>query len=352
MSVALASQRAFDFFDLQKGIYAYLRSRSTFFLAERLSLAFAEFAAIGKRPRLPIDDPELFRQSQLALVALLEKDAERFADGTFPLSLLWPEPPLRHALRLPQIFFDAMAVVRRRELKRAKDFSPEAEKLARKLPEYYRRNFHFQSDGYLSQKSAELYEHQVELLFAGAADSMRRLIFPVLKERLRGKRTPRILEVGAGVGTTTRMLRTVFPEAEIRAIDLSLPYLQEAARKCKTVDWREGDATQLSERNQSVDVHLSVFLFHELPLSARKEVVAEAARVLRKGGTFIFVDSLQKGDDSRLDKPLLDFPKYFHEPFYKNYLLNPMNEILETAGLRVGGVEQGFFSKCVWAKKL
>lgn len=48
------------------------------------------------------------------------------------------------------------------------DVEPEA------FPDYYLQNFHHQTDGYLSDHSAALYDLQVEILFNGAADPMRR----------------------------------------------------------------------------------------------------------------------------------------------------------------------------------
>src|SRR3546814_756371 len=44
---------------------------------------------------------------------------------------------------------------------------------AGKLPGYYLQNFHFQSDGYLSDHSARLSDPPVEVLFGGGADAMR-----------------------------------------------------------------------------------------------------------------------------------------------------------------------------------
>src|ERR1044072_4365635 len=42
------------------------------------------------------------------------------------------------------------------------------------LPEHYRQNLHFQSDGWLSDHSAAIYDTQVEVLFTGAAHGMGR----------------------------------------------------------------------------------------------------------------------------------------------------------------------------------
>ena len=51
-------------------------------------------------------------------------------------------------------------------------------------PDYYLQNFHHQTDGYLSDHSAEIYDLQVEILFSGTADSMRRRVLSPLKKGL------------------------------------------------------------------------------------------------------------------------------------------------------------------------
>ena len=55
------------------------------------------------------------------------------------------------------------------------------------LPDYYRQNFHFQSDGWLSEHSAAIYDTQVEVLFTGAADVMRRRAFKPIAEWMAGR---------------------------------------------------------------------------------------------------------------------------------------------------------------------
>ena len=45
------------------------------------------------------------------------------------------------------------------------------------------------------------------------------------------------------------------------------------------------------------DVVTCIYLFHELPPRIRRAAVAEIRRLLRPGGTLIFVDSLQTGDE-------------------------------------------------------
>ena len=52
-----------------------------------------------------------------------------------------------------------------------------------RYPRYYLQNFHYQTDGWLSRPSAELYDHQVEVLFGGGADAMRRQALVPLRTR-------------------------------------------------------------------------------------------------------------------------------------------------------------------------
>ena len=99
-------------------------------------------------------------------------------------------------------------------------------------PAYYRRNFHWQTDGYLSRRSAELYNVGVELLFLGTADVMRRQIVPPIARELGGLGNPRarVLDVGTGTGSALRQLAQVFPDARYYGLDLS-PYYIDFARE-------------------------------------------------------------------------------------------------------------------------
>ena len=53
--------------------------------------------------------------------------------------------------------------------------------MSSRYPPYYLQKFHFQTDGYLSDGSAERYDHQVEVLFGGGAAAMRRHALVPLK---------------------------------------------------------------------------------------------------------------------------------------------------------------------------
>ena len=118
------------------------------------------------------------------LFELLKRDAALIGQGDAPLSVLTPQDPLGHGIRLLRILADGTAVGKRRRTHSAREFTKDARRWLDELPAYYRRNFHYQTDGYLSAHSAALYEHQVELLFRGGADPMRRMIIPPLRAHL------------------------------------------------------------------------------------------------------------------------------------------------------------------------
>ena len=300
-------------------------------------------------------DVATFKQLQQELFGLLSKDCENIQQGVYPLSVLKPESPVAHLMRLPRVLWDGVRIGMRRHRGRTTEFSAAAGELLDELPRYYRRNFHFQSDGYLSEESAELYEHQVEILFNGSADAMRRLIIAPLRERFGsgdGKGLT-FLEIGAGTGRTTRFVSQAFPKARIIATDLSTPYIKVAGRRLSAgypkVDFLQADGSHLPFQNGQFDAVYSVFLFHELPLEQRREILAESRRVLKDGGFFGFVDSIQKGDKPVFDTLLEDFPKSFHEPFYRNYIENSMEGLLEEQGFAAVRKDTGFFSKVAWA---
>src|SRR5438445_5190138 len=87
-----------------------------------------------------------------------------------------------------------------------------------------------------------------------------------------------------------------------------------------------------------------IFLFHELPPRIRRAVVSEIRRVLRPGGTLIFVDSLQTGDEPDYDGTLELFPVAFHEPYYESYLREDLDG-LWSPGFTPGERIPAYFSK-------
>src|SRR3954465_8246284 len=175
---------------------------------------------------------------------------------------------------------------------------------AERYPRYYRRMFHFQSDGYLSEASAERYDYQVEVLFGGGASLMRRQALVPLRAALRhypdGAATARLLDIGCGTGSFLREVKRNFPRLAVTVLDLSEPYLAVAERRL--ADWSRvtlipGAAEAIPFPDNQFEIVSCIYLLHELPPVVRRAVVDEIRRVLKPGGALIFMDSLQIGDE-------------------------------------------------------
>ena len=125
---------------------------------------------------------------------LLEQDWQEGETGIYPLSLLF-EDDWEEALQNYSLLWWEQPHTWQRVSDRSTQATPPPQDTT-DYPSYYLQAFHYQSNGYLSDNSAALYDLQVELLFNGTADAMRRRILKPLKTRLNSQvKTPKILDV-------------------------------------------------------------------------------------------------------------------------------------------------------------
>jgi ubiquinone/menaquinone biosynthesis C-methylase UbiE len=325
-------------------------ARSGVYLLEGLPLVLV--SRWFSRRDLPPPTNDQVRTAWKHIIKLHERDAENIENGVYPIRALEIENPWRHTRRFLEVMADGVKVAWRMRRNQTKEFTGKSARKAETSPDYYARNFHFQTDGYFSEASARRYDHQVEILFSGAAGAMRRLILPVLKRLT--SREGRWLEIGCGAGSATRAVLETFPKARVTALDLSSSYLkvaQDALRHYDHVDFIQGDAADLEFKDSAFDAIYSVYMLHELPMDVREKVVREAYRVLKPGGLLIFADSLQIDDDPELNWALERFPKAYHEPFYKNYSEDRIEDLLERVTGQKAQSTHEFFTKVVWIQK-
>lgn len=234
-------------------------------------------------------------------------------------------------------------------------------------PDYYHTAFHYQTNGWLSKKSADAYETSTETLFIGRQDAMQRMSLKPLVD-LSKKIVPtgkpmKVLEVACGTGRFMTFVRDNLPlQTEYTGIDLS-PFYLDAARDHDEY-WREkkkqqqrpninnilnnkrnvvvpkparliqAQAENLPFEDESFDAIVCVYLFHELPREIREKAVAEMSRVLTSNGNgiVVFTDSVQRGDRPIFDDAMDNF-EYMNEPFYKDYIRDDLPKHFENAGL-------------------
>jgi ubiquinone/menaquinone biosynthesis C-methylase UbiE len=121
----------------------------------------------------------------------------------------------------------------------------------------------------------------VPLIFQPYADDLAR--------RISSLKVSRILEIACGTGVVTRALdESLDPGVAIVATDLNPAMLEEARAQGtrRAVDWRPADAMTLPFPDASFDCVACQFGVMFFPDKAH--AFAEARRVLRPGGTFLF----------------------------------------------------------------
>jgi SAM-dependent methyltransferase len=138
------------------------------------------------------------------------------------------------------------------------------------------------SDKVFAGSIPEIYEtHLVPLIFEPyAAD---------LAHRLAARPLSRVLEIAAGTGVVTRALANALPaNVSIVATDLNQAMLDHASAvgTKRAVEWRQADAMRLPFGDAAFDAVVCQFGVMFFP--DKSKAFAEARRVLRPGGAFVF----------------------------------------------------------------
>jgi ubiquinone/menaquinone biosynthesis C-methylase UbiE len=332
-------------------------ARMAWFTGHYLATRRLDGLALGnKAPPLTIEQRRRSRSTRRALISgainLIRQDVGDIAAGHYraPRDMM-PDPveAVRDLLRYYHDLPGARARRRAGATDEARNLVLEGE-----YPDYFTQNFHFQTDGYLSRRSAELYDFQVEVLFTGTADAMRRRALAPISEFLKRPmpEPARLLDVGCGTGGFLAAVRHCWPDLTLAGLDISPPYLDRArGRDVRGVEFIQANAEKIPLADASRDIVTCIYLFHEVPRAVRRAIVGEMARVIRPGGRLILLDSLQLGDTPALDSALLGFPGTFHEPYYRDYLDHDLTGLLAEAGLKMVLERPAYLSKIVVADK-
>ncbi len=323
---------------------------------KELSTKLMEWLVPGSMPNTKPVPFELLTKLRRSMTSLEQTDWEEAEQGVYPKSQLFDAPWLEWASRYPLVWIDLPSTWERRRKRRVRDIPTEIKKEI--YPDYYLQNFHHQTDGYLSSHSAELYDLQVEILFNGTADSMRRRVLAPLKRGLkrfssRCSAGLRVLDVATGTGRTMQQIHGAIPEVELIGIDLSSAYLKQASkylnnRKNPLVQLVRANAEELPFANNTMQGITCVFLLHELPREARQNVLNDCWRVLEPGGILVLADSIQIADSPEFEDLLENFPKVFYEPFYNDYIKDDIERRLRESGF-IGITAESHFMTRVWS---
>ncbi len=319
------------------------------------------------KPRGPVPSmSELLRD----VGALLARDLANIEAGYYPSPAGRAFDP-RQAIRESRAFLrDVPAVARRRRehghggdrkadqgTDRGNDLAGQPFAEPAKRPRYYMQNFHFQSGGWMTDQSAQIYDMQVEVLFSGAANAMRRQALVPLAKAIAGndQRRLRYADIACGTGVFLTEVARAFPRLPQLAVELSVPYLHHALGPRphrNRVSGLVGKAEALPLADASLDMATVMYLFHELPPKIRIAVAHELGRVIKPGGTLVMIDSLQPGNDPGKDGLLELFPQMFHEPYYRSYLATDFDQLFAKAGFEPVVADNAFLSRVLHYRKV
>ena len=213
-------------------------------------------------------------------------------------------------------------------------------------PKYYLRSFHAYDKGNLSWEAAWEVESAAYAVhstvysqppnFQGDS-TLRQNYHNVLKEQI--SNSPQdILDVGCSVGMSTFALQDTYPQAKITGLDLS-PYFLAVAnyhsqKRNSQINWLHGAAENTGLPDASFDLVSSFLMFHELPQSAAKSILAEARRLLRPHGYFAIMDM------NPLSEAYKKMPLYIltllksTEPYLAQYFALDVERELVAAGFK------------------
>jgi ubiquinone/menaquinone biosynthesis C-methylase UbiE len=294
-------------------------------------------APVPERSRLYADMATLFRQ-----------DLANVEAGIYPLPADH-DGSLTTLLERSRLFFEDLPDIHRRR-ESGENRQVLSEETLGKRPSYYLQNFHFQSGGWMTRESARRYDTQVEVLLHGTANAARRQVLPPLHEVFAGRdqRRLRFLDIGCGTGRALDFFKQAWPRLPSVGLDMSEAYVAEARHHLRRWGWIDllvANAEAVPLQDESQDAATVSFLLHELPPKVRRIVFGELARVLKRGGRLVVLDSLQIGDEPDYDGMLDLFPQSYHEPYYSSYLTEDFRTIAQACGLTHVRDAKAFVSK-------
>jgi hypothetical protein len=186
-------------------------------------LGYGGFAGMGI-------DPAVASRLVLEAVLTYEQDWQRIRDGAYSppwdMEVGHRQSTLPFALRQSARFVqEAVGTLARRTRGTPEDRTIWLDSSTKLYPDYYKTNFHYQTDGWMSARSAAVYETSTETLFLGRQDAMQRASLVPLQglKPLDGRKAPRVLEVACGTGRFATFLRDNHPTAELTCVGACYP---------------------------------------------------------------------------------------------------------------------------------
>ncbi len=287
--------------------------------------------------------PRLSKEQKLTINAAFKRLLTRWklVIKQFPRSNKFSNP-IAHLNRYRLIFTDLQSFLERKKMKDSTDLKGIT--FSMDCPEYFKRNYHYQTDGYFSFESAMRYDHQIELLFLGTGHIMRKVAYAELANILKGSEN--VLEFGAGSGTSGHQFKQIFPGTFLDILEPSPAYL-DYARRTYPHSFNEFIPAFMEnfESLKKYDCIFSCFVMHEIPVEFWDLVVQRIKESLKPNGHLFIIDSQQNCDSPDHQFALDQFAEDFYEPYFQEYRENSLEEYFRQKGFKLMVKSEVLFSK-------
>ncbi|MGK7933578.1 MAG: class I SAM-dependent methyltransferase [Microcystaceae cyanobacterium] len=213
-------------------------------------------------------------------------------------------------------------------------------------PDYYLTSFHAYDQGNLCWEAALEVESAAKAVHStlwketdgidvGGDAKMRQRYHHALKGQLQIK-PQQIVDLGCSTGMSTFPLQDTYPDAQVTGVDLS-PYSLAVAQyhsqePHSKINWLHAAAEATGLSDNSYDLVSAFLIFHELPQSAAKEILAEARRLLKKDGYFAMMDINPRSEAYQKMPPYVLTLLKSTEPYLDQYFTLDVVTALEAVG--------------------
>ena len=149
----------------------------------------------------------------------------------------------------------------------------------------------------------------------------------------------KILETGCTIGNNLFPYHDVYPDAELYGVDVAAPCLRyahaRAAARGIKVNFSQQNAETLTFADDTFDLVVSSFFFHELSVAATKRVLAEFKRVLKPGGLMIHMELPPASQVDAYYNFYLDWDnEHNNELHYRDFRSQDLRALMAEAGFR------------------
>jgi len=253
-------------------------------------------------------------------------------------------PPFIHLKRFQLILLDLKTFL----VRKGKQDSHDIKKVlySADCPDYFKRNYHFQTDGYFTRESAARYDHQIELLFLGVGHIMRKVAYsfvaPIMKENAS------VLEFGAASGTSGHQFKLLYPKTDLDILEPGKGYL-DYAKETYPNDFKEIFCGFMEhfKSSKKYDLIFSCFVMHEIPFEHWDAVIHSIKQGLKEGGHLLIIDAQQDNDRKEHQFALDQFAQDFYEPYFPEYRKNGLENFLTQRGFKMLEKNEVLFSKAL-----